>query len=291
MKTHAERLVSILIAVSLSGVGLPSPSEAAQQPQYTVVDLGRTDLPGAGVEWRSAGADPDFSGANFIPSLGGDPGGNQVNAFFDDFRLPGFTGGTRVAVGLSPLPPSDPPAAHAVLWQGAVNIVITDLGTISGATAGPSGGPNSVAYALNTLGDIVGCSDTPYGTYHPGSPYISNHAFLWNKGVMQDLGAIAGNEYNSCATGVNDSHEVVGWTNTVSSVDGSVLQRAFVARNGTMYNLTFYLAGASTLRLTNALSIDCQGDITVVGYDANFASSHTHSYLLNRVGPRRSCPQ
>jgi probable HAF family extracellular repeat protein len=63
------------------------------------------------------------------------------------------------------------------------------------------------------------------------------HGFLWHNGVMTDLGAIAGNEYDSVANSVNDSHEIVGWTSTIPKVTGQNLRRAFVYVNGTMYNL------------------------------------------------------
>jgi len=107
---------------------------------------------------------------------------------------------------------------------------------------------------------------------------------------MHDLGTLATPEYDSCANGVNDSREIVGWTNTISSVDNSVLQRAFVYIAGTMYNLSFFLTNSSTIRLTDALAIDCQGSIAAVGYDSKTGASQTHTYLLNRVGPQRSCP-
>jgi hypothetical protein len=104
MKTHTARLASVLVTSLISNIAFPLSAAAAEQPLYTVVDLGRSDRTGAGLEWRQVGQDEDFSGANFIPSLGGDPAGNQVNAYFENFRLPGFTGTSRVAVGLSPLP-------------------------------------------------------------------------------------------------------------------------------------------------------------------------------------------
>jgi hypothetical protein len=57
----------------------------------------------------------DFSGAQFIPSLGGDPTGNEVFAWFQDFRLPGFSGEQRVAVGLSPISTD---GRHRTLFYG-----------------------------------------------------------------------------------------------------------------------------------------------------------------------------
>jgi probable HAF family extracellular repeat protein len=199
---------------------------------------------------------------------------------------------TQVAVGLSPLADTGlPPALHAVLWQGTSKTTATDLGVLPGAFPEPGSGPDSEAHGLNAVGDVVGCSASGFPTYHPGFPYESTQAFLWNSGVMHDLGTLANELYDSCANAVNDSHEVVGWSNAIANADGSVLQRAFVYIAGTMYDLSFYLTNASTIRLTNALSIDCQGDIAAIGYDLNTGPTHTHTYLLNRVGPRRTCPQ
>jgi len=107
---------------------------------------------------------------------------------------------------------------------------------------------------------------------------------------MTDLGAIAGNSYSSSAEGVNDSREVVGWTTTISSVNGSVLQRAFIWTGGTMYNLTFYLVGGPTVLLSEATAIDCQGNISAIGAPASGVNG-AHTYLLVRQGaPRTNCP-
>jgi uncharacterized membrane protein len=110
----------------------------------------------------------------------------------------------------------------------------------------------------------------------------------YKNGVMTDLGSIAGINYYSEANSINDSHEIVGATNTISSIDKSVLFRAFLYTNGTMYNLTFYLVGGPTALLTNALWIDCQGNIAAVGTPA--PGGNTHAYLLVRQGAARTCP-
>jgi hypothetical protein len=51
MNTHPGVLISALV-IALPCAIQPQLAVAAQQPQYTAVDLGRTDRPGAGVEWR-----------------------------------------------------------------------------------------------------------------------------------------------------------------------------------------------------------------------------------------------
>ena len=107
---------------------------------------------------------------------------------------------------------------------------------------------------------------------------------------MKDLGAIAGNDYSSSAEGVNDSEEIVGWTNTISNIDGGVLRRAFVWISGTMYNVTFDLVGGPTVLLSDATAIDCQGNISAIGTPA-VSGGGTHTYLLVRQGAARTnCP-
>ena len=71
---------------------------------------------------------------------------------------------------------------------------MTDLGNLGGAWASASG--------INDRGQVVGGSTTTAG---------SGHAFLWEKGVMTDLGTLGeGNSYASYASGINARGQVVG---------------------------------------------------------------------------------
>ena len=62
---------------------------------------------------------------------------------------------------------------HAVLWN---NDLITDLGMLEG-------GHESVAFAVNSRGQVAGAAFNAAGHQHP---------FLWENGVMQDLGTLGG---------------------------------------------------------------------------------------------------
>jgi probable HAF family extracellular repeat protein len=201
---------------------------------------------------------------------------NEVYVEFSNFAV----GATCVA----------PLGQHAATWTSSGGqSKLTDLGTLPGSHP-DTGGDFSVATDYNTAGDIVGTSQSAYFTNNIGNPYVADHGFIYNNGQWTDLIPIAGPNYFSSASGVNASREVVGSTNTISSVTGETLNRAFIYIDGKMYNLTFYLVGGPTVLLTNATGIDCQGNIGATGTPAG--SVYVHDYLLVRQGPARtSCPK
>jgi probable HAF family extracellular repeat protein len=251
----------------------------AATPQFALVDLGPTTIAGSGLPWQAVQPTPAPDFPSTASAQGSACFGDAVNQIDAEYG--------SEAVGATCL---TTPNLHAARWT-SINTTptLTDLGVLPGAKGGAgTGGPTSIAMGFNNVGDIVGWSDTQYTAAN--SNQEAHHAFLYNSGVMKDLGSIAGPEYFSAAESVNDSHEVVGSTSTISSVNGSVLSRAFLYTNGTMYNLTFYLVGGPTALLSDALWIDCQGNIAAVGTPASGGS--THSYLLVRqAAARANCPQ
>lgn len=273
---------ALLVALPLCTTAVSTTALAATAPQYQLVDLGNTGYAGEGSQWATTswGAlTQQWTVLSTTCSLGGS---NAVS-------LPEYLG-SGYAVGSSCLPGG---GQHAVRWsfptKSAPTFGLTDLGALPGALPDPGLGIESEAVGFNQAGDIVGTSASAYTTNaSTDGRSIAQHAFLWNNGVMSDLGAIAGNNYNSSAVAVDDSHEVVGTTQTISSVTGETLQRAFVYTNGTMYNLTFYTIGGPTALLSQALWIDCQGNIAAVGSPTSLPGA-THSYLLIRQGAARTC--
>ncbi len=276
MNTRISRALLGALAVTTTAVGL------AAAPQYAVVDLGSTDVAGAGLAWQPRLPYQQLAPAGW-PAAGGascygNPPKSWVSVQFGNIAV----GGTCLMDG----------GEESALWTlSANNVSLTLLGMMPG---GGSGGgvdfPYSFAFDFNSLGDIVGQSDSRYPVPVQPSRAYARHGFIYNNGNWTELIPIAGVNYESSAEGINDSREVVGQTQTISSTTGAELQRAFVYINGTMYNLTFYLVGGPTVLLSDAYGIDCQGNISAVGTPA--AGGTTHSYLLVRQGPARTnCPK
>jgi probable HAF family extracellular repeat protein len=97
---------------------------------------------------------------------------------------------------------------RAFLWSKGV---VTDLGTLGSNSA--FGTTYSEAADINPTGQIVGWSQPPGETF-------GAHAFLWEKGVMTDLGTLGGLESASEALAINPAGQVVGVSTTAADPRG-----------------------------------------------------------------------
>jgi probable HAF family extracellular repeat protein len=119
--------------------------------------------------------------------------------------------------------PLDPgfPEVRAVLWDKRGNI--TDLGTL------PEGGYESSAHSVNSRGQVVGwalnTTSDPYSLaelgafydfYEPIYPY-QMRAFLWESGVMQDLGTLTQDGTDAMAFAINGAGQIIGISYTNST--------------------------------------------------------------------------
>ena len=119
-------------------------------------------------------------------------------------------------------------AIHAFLWN---NGLMTDLGTL--------GGPNSFANAVSNTTGAVGLSDI---STSPGNPnlcfeeFVSTtnqcHAFLWQNGVMRDLGTLGGASSSVTGDGVNSRGQVVGSAETPNPDPTNPPARHFTPSSG-----------------------------------------------------------
>ena len=118
---------------------------------------------------------------------------------------------------------------------------ITDLGTL--------GGRQSMAFAINNSGKVVGYSHTS------GDDYKTIRAFLYDHGVMINLGTLANGI--SWAYSINNTGVVVGYSDTDPS-SGNFQAGAFIYQEGSI-NPLFSSTGSSV-----ALCINDMGQVVGV---------------------------
>src|SRR6266700_474543 len=128
-----------------------------------------------------------------------------------------------------PACPSDCFIVHAFRWEKGV---LTDLGPIPG-------GNGSLALAINDRGQIVGgaLNDILDPFSFPGSA-TQSRAFLWQDGVMRDLGTLGGPD--AFATSINDRGQIAGvsMTNSIpNAATGFPTFHPFLWENGKMLDL------------------------------------------------------
>jgi probable HAF family extracellular repeat protein len=140
-------------------------------------------------------------------------------------------------------------AFHPFLWNGRSPL---DLGTF--------GGDLGSADRIDDAGQVVGWADTtvhltlPLG--EPGDQLYQ--AFLWQHGVMMNLGTAPGDKC-SVANSVNNRGQVVGNASMChAAVD------AFLFENGKTLNLN-NLIPPSSLHLKEAIAINDRGEISGIG--------------------------
>jgi probable HAF family extracellular repeat protein len=250
------RFVAIALILFFA-VGSDAPRGAA--PPYTLIDLGTfnnvqsaqaADVNDAGKVVGIAASRAFIWQDNAKTDLGTLPGGSAASAS-------GINEAHQV-VGYSTLT-TPPTGAHAVMWsngsitdltpdlpanQSATGTAINEAGQVVGnfyfgaaflwqnnarTPLGDLGGGSSVANDINDDGVVVGSSYTnqltPLG--------FMQHPFVWQNGVMKDLGLLAGDEDGGAAA-INNAGRIVGSSGRTDPDTYESFYRAFIHSNGVM---------------------------------------------------------
>jgi probable HAF family extracellular repeat protein len=167
------------------------------------------------------------------------------------------------------------PEAHAVVWDKGK---IRDLGTL--------GGTQSAAWDVNDLGQVVGgalnATEDPLsagfglglGVIWTGTTQL--RAFVWQNGVMRDLGTLGGPD--AFAIAINQFGQIAGESYTSKHINrrtGIPTEDPFLWTNGKMVDL-------GTLGGTIGYSIWLNDRGQVVGVSDLAGDQYSHGFLWDR---------
>jgi probable HAF family extracellular repeat protein len=175
----------------------------------------------------------------------------------------------EVVGGAQPTDVSSPilgfPPFHATLWNKGV---IKDLG------AGPEGSIGSAAFNINNKTQVVGRFALP----DPVEGAVA-HAFLWESGVMHDLGVPAGlGDDNNEANSLNDNSQIVG-DSGVGFIETYNPDHALLWQNGAWSDLNTLILSNSGYYLIVAFDVNGRGQIVVCAVNVN--TGNIHAALLS----------
>lgn len=146
----------------------------------------------------------------------------------------------------------------------------TDLGTLGGRDSEPA--------ALNNAGQVIGDAML---TDDPVTHIWRDHAFLWEKGKLRDLGTLPGG-HRSRPCAINSKGQIVGY----SDIKGNdIAEQPVVWEHGQVKDLTTLIPnGTQWVGLDGAAGINDQGQIVgdgIVTYDEIRKGTYrSHAYLL-----------
>ena len=280
-----SRTLSWLAAIAVCSMAAPT-HLVAQHTRYKLVDLGTFDGPNSYVVATMRVVDdrgtvigaadtpiPDpfctidcFISHAFkwqdgvLTDLGALPGVNNSLALL--ISANGLVAGQSQNGEIDPM--IGIPETRAAFWRG---IHIHDLGTL--------GGNESFANGVNSRGQVAGVASNaipdPYCYFGWGAQC---HAFLWQNGVMRDLGTLGGT--NSAGVFVNEAGEVAGWSDTSSMPDpitGAPPNHAFLWKDGKMRDL----GTIGGTQITDLTALNERGE--VAGEMTLADEQQTHAFL------------
>ena len=146
-----------------------------------------------------------------------------------------------------------------------------DLGTLGGTFSGVDG----PAILLNNRGQVAGTS-TLAGDVNPATGGLIYHPFLWERGVMKDLGTLGGD--TGFVTWITNAGGVMG-TADLPGPSGSQNHHAFLWRNGVKTDL------GSLGSSSHGEGINSQGQIVGRYRIAELENPRQHAFLWENGGP------
>jgi probable HAF family extracellular repeat protein len=199
-----------------------------------------------------------------LTDLGTIPGNNSSRANAINAR--GWVAGFSETGGIDPL--TGGPAGHAVLWKDGEMV---DLGTL--------GGLESAAVYVNNGGQVVGMATSDAVFDSVSFLGAALHPFLWQDGVMRDLGTLGGPDATPASGCTNDRNGLVAGTSLTNSTPNattdSPTQHPFLWENGRMLDL-------GTLGGTLASAQCANSGGQVIGQSNLAGDVEQHAFLWER---------
>ena len=193
-----------------------------------------------------------YGNATSLPLLGG-----QNGTAFGNNILGTVVGTAQTSVSDAGCLVGGKPVAPFYQVQQSVPVEWINLGNLGGSL-------NTNPFAINNLTQVTGTSDV--------AGDLTSHAFLWQNGVMQDLGTLPG-DYYSVGYSINSLGQVVG-----QSCDVNHNCRAFLWSKGTMTDLNSLVGANQQLYLHLGATIDDLGVIT--GYAIDKSNNTQPAFVL-----------
>ncbi len=164
-------------------------------------------------------------------------------------------------------------------FAAAQTYSITEIGTVKGDN-------ENSGFAINNLGDVVGCSDTQTVEGYPCTGTVpGQHAFSWHKGNgLKNLTPLAGANVSG-AIGINDSGTVVGYSNLQGQPATNFMAVQW-SSTGAVTNLGSLPGGASSA----AFVINSAGEIAGDSFLSNGAVDAT-SWASQQIKNLGSLPK
>lgn len=145
---------------------------------------------------------------------------------------------------------------RAFFWDGT----FVDLGSF--------GGPRAAGLSINEADQVVG---------YMWDPEIHYHAFLYDGGVITDLGTATGRAgFGAAATAINNRGDIAGYDH-----DGGLPADGWVGRPGALRTITSQLVDGSCFYAIEVVDMNDSGQILGRGIECDRGSPH--SYLFQPV--------